>query len=76
VSDRAATAGDGGAAPRAAAAAISCVGVSKTFRRGTTEVRALDQVDLEVADGEAMPTWYAGDEFEDERQAALAAAAD
>jgi NitT/TauT family transport system ATP-binding protein len=40
------------AAPLAAAAAIAVRGVSKVFRRGDTEVRALDQVDLEVADGE------------------------
>ena len=43
---------DAAAVPRAAAAAISGVGVSKVFRRGSTEVRALDQVDLEVGDGE------------------------
>jgi len=40
------------AAPLAAAAAIAVRGVSKVFRRGDTEVRALDQADLEVADGE------------------------
>ena len=33
-------------------AAISGEGVSKVFRRGSTEVRALEQVDLEVGDGE------------------------
>jgi NitT/TauT family transport system ATP-binding protein len=49
VSDRAPTAD---AAPHAASAAISARGVSKVFRRGDTEVRALDRVDLEVADGE------------------------
>ena len=43
---------DAAAVPRAAAAAISGEGVSKVFRRGSTEVRALDQVDLEVGDGE------------------------
>jgi len=43
---------DAAAVPRAAAAAISGEGVSKVFRRGSTEVRALDQVDLEVRDGE------------------------
>jgi NitT/TauT family transport system ATP-binding protein len=39
-------------APRAAGAAIAGRGVSKVFRRGSTEVRALDQVDFEVGDGE------------------------
>jgi len=43
---------DAAAVPRAAAAAISGEGVSKVFRRGSTEVRALEQVDLEVGDGE------------------------
>ena len=43
---------DAAAVPRAAVAAISGEGVSKVFRRGSTEVRALDQVDLEVGDGE------------------------
>ena len=43
---------DVAAAPRAATAAISCEGVSKTFRRGSAEVHALDRVDLDVADGE------------------------
>ncbi len=41
-----------GAPPRRAAAAISAEGVSKVFRRGNTEVRALDRVDLEVGEGE------------------------
>ncbi len=36
----------------AAAAAISVRGVSKVFRRGRHAVRALDQVDFDVADGE------------------------
>jgi len=40
------------AAPRAVGAAIAGRGVSKVFRRGSTEVRALDQVDFEVGDGE------------------------
>jgi Zn-dependent M28 family amino/carboxypeptidase len=40
------------------------------------DARLAFEVALEVANGEAMPTWYAGDEFEDERQAALSAAAD
>ena len=43
---------DAAAVPRAAVAAISGEGVSKVFRRGSIEVRALDQVDLEVGDGE------------------------
>jgi len=43
---------DAAAVPRTAVAAISGEGVSKVFRRGSTEVRALDQVDLEVGDGE------------------------
>ena len=43
---------DVAAAPRAATAAIRCEGASKTFRRGRTEVHALDRVDLEVRDGE------------------------
>jgi len=41
-----------GAPPRRAAAAISAEGVSKVFRRGNTEVRALDRVDLDVGEGE------------------------
>ena len=41
-----------GAPPHRAAAAISVEGVSKVFRRGHTEVRALDRVDLEVGEGE------------------------
>jgi len=43
---------DAAAAPRGVAAAISGKGVSKVFRRGGTEVHALDQLDIEVADGE------------------------
>jgi len=43
---------DAAAVPRTAVAAISGEGVSKVFRRGSIEVRALDQVDLEVGDGE------------------------
>jgi NitT/TauT family transport system ATP-binding protein len=43
---------DVAAAAPAAGAAISCEGVSKTFRRGSAEVHALDRVDLEVRDGE------------------------
>lgn len=35
-----------------APAAISCKGVSKVFRRGSIEVRALDEVDIEVGEGE------------------------
>jgi NitT/TauT family transport system ATP-binding protein len=40
------------AAQRAASAAIAIEGVSKVFRRGTSQVRALEQVDLAVGDGE------------------------
>ena len=45
-----------GAAPRAAGGseAIEIAGVSKVFRRGATQVRALDEVDLSVGDGEFL----------------------
>ena len=40
------------APPGRSPAAISAEGVSKVFRRGSAEVRALDSVDLEVGEGE------------------------
>ena len=45
-----------GAAPQGSsgAEAIEIAGVSKVFRRGSTQVRALDEVDLSVGDGEFL----------------------
>ncbi len=45
-----------GAGPHASgsAKAIDIAGVSKIFRRGSTQVRALDEVDLSVGDGEFL----------------------
>ena len=42
------------APPGRSPAAISAEGVSKVFRRGSAEVRALDSVDLEVGEGECI----------------------
>jgi Zn-dependent M28 family amino/carboxypeptidase len=38
------------------------------------DARLAFELALEVAEAEAMPTWYEGDEFADERELALAAA--
>jgi Zn-dependent M28 family amino/carboxypeptidase len=46
---------------------------SWTFDGMVTDVRLLFFVGLDIAQADAMPRWNAGDEFEDDRQAALAA---